>query len=449
MYGGTGSTDGGISHFKSVEATSIGFAFSCQRGVLNVVRKVVPLTDTTIRAAKPREDGGIWKLSDGDGLQLWVMPGGGKLWRLDYRIHGKRKLLAFGAYPEITLLQARKKAAEARGTVAQGHDPSTAKKAAKIAARAAGDQTFSALGARLVEKKRKERRAEITLSKMQWILGKVKSDIGSLQIQSITTPDIIAVLKKEEDAGNLETARRMRTVVGEVFRYAMQHGIVTADPVPATKGAIASPTARNHPAILDPKRFGHLLRLIDGYAEANVLTGLALQLMALLYPRPGELRQADWCEFDLENGRWTIPAGRMKMRVAHTKPLPRQAVAILERLRDITGPTGLVFPAVGKRNVPMSENTMNAALRRMGISGDEHVSHGFRSSASTMINDSNLFSADAIEKELAHQHTDAVRRAYRRGDAMEERVRMAQWWADRLDDLRTVQSAAETVATTA
>lgn len=402
-----------------------------------MARKVVPLADTTIRAAKARLDGGIRKLSDGDGLQLWVMPSGGKLWRLDYRMHGKRKLLALGAYPEVPLLEARRKAAEARAGVARGQDPSEAKKAAKASARSASERSFSSIAAMLVEKKRKEQRAPITLSKMQWILDKVSDTIGPRAIETITTPDIISALKREEDAGNLETARRMRTVVGEVFRYAMQHGLVTYDPVQATKGAIARPQARNHPAIIDPARFGELLRRIDRYTEANIVTGLALQLMALLYPRPGELRQADWSEFDFENARWNIPAARMKMRTHHAKPLSRQAISILSRLREITGPIGLAFPAVGRSNRPMSENTMNAALRRIGISGDEHVSHGFRSTASTMLNDSNKFSPDAIEKELAHQHADTVRRAYRRGDAWAERVVMAQWWSDHLDTLRS------------
>jgi integrase len=246
----------------------------------------------------------------------------------------------------------------------------------------------------------------------------------------------MTVLSREADAGNLETARRMRTVIGEVFRYAIQHGIVEHDPVAATRGAIATPTPKHFAAILYPEAFGGLLRQIDDYAARNVVTGSALQLMALLYPRPGELRQAQWSEFDLAKCTWEIPASRMKLRQPHTKALPRQAVAILKALYKVTGPSGKVFPAVGRAARPLSENTMNAALRRMGVKASEHSSHGFRATASTLLNASNMFSADAIEHSLAHQDKDAVRRAYARGDAMTERKKMAQWWADYLDRLR-------------
>lgn len=398
-----------------------------------MARGIHHLDDITVRSAKPREDGGIRKLSDGGGLQLWVMPTGGKLWRLDYRMYGKRKLLALGSYPVLTLKAAREQALQAKRDIISGVDPSAKKKARKIAT----ERTFASIAALLIEKKRAEGKADITIEKMAWILDKVKRDFGSRPIDSITTPEVIVAMRREEQAGRFEAARRMRTVLGEVFRFAMQNGVVTSDPVHATKGAIARPRQQHHPAILTPDRFGELLRLVDQYAATNVLTGSALQLMAILYPRPGELRQAHWQEFDLETGRWTIPAERMKMRTAHVKPLPQQAVEILSRVKTITGPHGLVFPAVGRPGRPMSENTMNTALKRMGIPSDEHVPHGFRSSASTMLNDANKFSVDAIEKELAHQDVDPVRRAYRRGDAMEERVAMAQWWADCLDQLRS------------
>jgi integrase len=407
--------------------------------VLIMARTIHHLDDITVRTAKPRDDGGIRKLSDGGGLQMWVMPTGGKLWRLDYRMYGKRKLLALGAYPVVTLKSAREQALQAKRDIAGGVDPSAKKKAKKIAA----ERTFASIAALLIEKKRAEGKAEITIEKMAWILDKVKRDFGSRPIESITTPEVIVAMRREEQAGRFEAARRMRTVLGEVFRFAMQNGIVTSDPVHATKGAIARPKQRHHAAILDPKRFGELLRFVDNYARTNVLTGSALQLMAILYPRPGELRQAEWQEFDLDNARWSIPASRMKMRNAHVKPLPRQAVTILSRIKAITGPYGLVFPAVGRPGRPMSENTMNTALKRIGIPPDEHVPHGFRSSASTMLNDANKFSADAIEKELAHQDVDPVRRAYRRGEAMDERVAMAQWWADHLDHLRASNENAQ------
>jgi integrase len=391
------------------------------------------LTDLQIRNAKP--SGKIRKLSDGRGLQLWVSPAGSKSWRLDYRFGGKKRLLTFGLYPDISAARARELAAKAREQLALGNNPANQKKEARAEAVAAVENTFGNLSKRLIEKKRREKKADVTLAKMEWIFGKIEADLGHRPIQEISTPQIIVVLKREEEAGNLETARRMRTVIGEVFRYAMQHGLITSDPVQATRGAIARPQPRNHPAIVDQKEFARLLRLIDEYTSRNELCGSALQLMCLLYPRPGELRQADWSEFDLDRATWTVPASRMKMRRPHVKPLPSQAVAILRKLQKLTGPQGYVFPAMGRPNRPMSENTLNAALRRMGVGADAHTSHGFRASASTMLNDSNLFSVDAIERELAHQDEDAVRRAYRRGEAMAERVKMAQWWADHLEKL--------------
>ena len=392
------------------------------------------LTDVEIRAARSAEK--IRKLADGKGLQLWIMPNGGKYWRYEYRHLGKRKLLALGTYPDLTLEKARTKATNARRDVADDLDPSAIKKQKKAELRLAADNTFGKVADRLVAKKRKDGKAPVTIAKMEWILGKLKTSLSPRPIGLIRTPDVMQALKREEAADNLETARRMRTVIGEVFRFAMQHGIIDGDPSAATKGAIANPKPKHFTAVTDPQLVGNLLRQVDGYADRQIITGSALQLMALLYPRPGELRQAAWQEFDLENGTWEIPAERMKLRHPHIKPLPRQAVAILKRLYEITGPQGFVFPALGSFTRPMSENTMNAALRRMGIGADEHTSHGFRATASTLLNASNLFSIDAIEHSLAHQDRDAVRRAYARGDAMTERRKMAQWWADHLDMLR-------------
>ena len=393
------------------------------------------LTDVEIRAAKSGDK--VRKLADGKGLQLWIMPNGGKYWRYEYRHLGKRKLLALGTYPDLTLEKARTKATDARRLVADDLDPSSIKKQKKAELRLAADNTFGKVAERLVAKKRKDGRAPVTIAKMEWMLGKLKTSLWPRPIGSIRTPEVMQALKREEDAGNLETARRMRTVIGEVFRFAMQHGIIDGDPSAATKGAIANPKPKHFAAVTDPQRVGGLLRQVDDYADRQIITGSALQLMALLYPRPGELRQANWQEFDLEKGVWEIPADRMKLRHPHIKPLPRQAVAILKRLNEITGPQGFVFPALGRSTRPMSENTMNAALRRMGIAAEDHTSHGFRATASTLLNASNLFSIDAIEHSLAHQDRDAVRRAYARGDAMTERRKMAQWWADHLDLLRS------------
>jgi integrase len=396
------------------------------------------LSDLKIKSAKPSS--ALRKLSDGKGLQFWVTPRGGRYWRFEYRFVGKRKLLALGTYPDISLREARESADAARKDLREGKDPSDVKRQKKMSASVAAENTFKKVAANLIAKKRREGRSPVTIDKMEWILRKVEASLGNRPIAEITTPEVIRALTKEADAGNLETARRMRTVLGEVFRYGIQHGIATMDPVAATRGALPAPKTRHLSAITSPEQFGALLHLIDDYASRNVVTGSALQLMALLYSRPGELRKAIWTEFDLEKGIWEIPASRMKLRQAHTKPLSRQAIAILKRLSVATGPVGRVFPAVGRPANPLSENTMNAALKRMGIAGSEHSAHGFRATASTLLNASNLFSSDAIEHSLAHKDTDAVRRAYARGDAMAERRKMAQWWADYLDQLRSGKS---------
>jgi integrase len=396
------------------------------------------LTDLKVKNAKSGKK--VRKLTDGRGLQLWVMPHGGKYWRFEYRHLDKRKLLALGVYPDVSLEKARERLDKARQQVADDLDPSEVKKQVRAAQKLAAENTFDAIAQKLVAKKRKIGRAEVTLEKMEWIMKKLKDSLGSRPIHSIRTPEIIQALKKEEEADNLETARRMRTLIGEVFRFAMQHGLIETDPSAATRGAIATPKQKHHAAITNAKAFADLLKLIDGYAARHPICGSALQLMALLYPRPGELRQAKWNEFDLENGVWVVPAERMKLRQPHTKPLPRQAIAILRFLQEITGPQGYVFPANGRANTPMSENTMNIALRRMGIGQDEHTSHGFRATASTLLNAANLFSIDAIEHSLAHQDRDAVRRAYARGDALSERRKMAQWWADHIDQIRGISS---------
>jgi integrase len=392
------------------------------------------LSDVALRTAKPAK--GLRKLSDGKGLQFWVTPQGGRYWRYEYRFHGKRKLLSLGTYPEVSAAIARDKAIKAREQLAAGNDPSETKRQNKVAERLKNETVFASIAAKLVAKKRKAGKAEVTITKMEWILRKLESNLGSRPITTITTQDIVKCLVKEEEAENFETARRMRTVIGEVFRYAMQNGLTDKDPVHATRGTVATHKPKHFAAILKPERVGEMLRLIDDYATRNVVTGSALQLMALLYSRPGELRQAKWDEFDLAKGIWEIPAERMKLRQTHTKALPKQAIAILKELHKVTGPKGNVFPATGRPINTMSENTLNAALRRMGVPSHEHSSHGFRATASTLLNAANMFSSDAIERSLAHQDKDAVRRAYARGDAMAERKKMAQWWADYLDRLR-------------
>jgi len=253
---------------------------------------------------------------------------------------------------------------------------------------------------------------------------------------------LLAVLRRIEARGNYETALRVLQLSGRVFRYAIATARLTSDPSRDLRGALTSPKAKHYGAIIEAKRAGELLRAIDGY-EGQVLTKLAMQLSAHVFVRPGELRHAEWSEIDLEGALWTIPAEKMKMGRPHAVPLSRQSVALFRQLQDISGPSGFVFPSIRTRTRPMSENTVNAGLRRLGFSGDEMTAHGFRAMASTLLNESGKWNPDAIERALAHGDEDRVRAAYHRGAHWKERVEMAQWWSDYLDTLR---SGAEIVA---
>lgn len=401
----------------------------------------MPLSDVAIRAAKPAAT--VQKLSDGGGLQLWLMPNGAKLWRLAYRFAGKQKKLAIGPYPAIGLSEARAKRQEAKAHLIAGRDPSIQKQADKAQALEAQGQTFAKVAAELLDKKRREGKAANTLAKLEWLYGLANAAIGDRPVSEVTAAEVLSALRKVEGKGRLETAKRLRAVIGEVFRYAIATARAENDPTFALRGALSAPVVKHRAAITDPVQLGGLMRAIDGF-QGQPSTNAALKLMAYLFPRPGELRMAEWREFDLEKAVWTIPAIRAKMRRKHRVPLPRQALAVLNELRPISGGGRLVLPGYGVsggegRKIeqrPISENTLNGALRRMGFAQDEMSSHGFRAAASTLLNESGKFSADAIERALAHQDPDAVRRAYARGEHWPERVAMAQWWADQLDAWR-------------
>jgi integrase len=401
----------------------------------------MPLSDVAVRSAKPTES--VQKLSDGGGLQLWITPNGSKLWRLAYRFAGKQRKLAIGTYPVVGLSEARAKREEAKRHLADGRDPSSLKKLEKDQRADAAGHTFGLIAGELRQKKRLEGISENTLGKIEWMHGIASPDIGQRPIADITAPEVLRVLKKVEARGRIETANRLRSVIGEVFRFAIATGRATNDPTQALRGALVAPSVRHRAAITDPAALGGLLRAINAF-QGQPTTNAALKLMAYLFPRPGELRLAEWQEFDLAKAVWTIPAARMKMRREHRIPLPRQALEILQDLHAITGTGLLVFPGYGMsggtgrklEQRPLSESTMNVALRRMDYAQDEMTAHGFRAAASTLLNESGKFSADAIERALAHQDPDAVRRAYARGEHWEERERMMTWWADYLDALR-------------
>ena len=326
------------------------------------------LTDIAIRNVKPRAK--AFKLSDSGGLFLLVTPAGGKLWKLKYRFLGKEKQLALGGYPMVSLAEARERREVAKKQLSAGLDPSETKRQAKYVAITEAGQTFGLIAKEYIERQRAERRAAATITKLEWFLEDLASPISHRPISQITPAEVLSLLKRIEAKGTLESANRLRSAVGRVFRFAIVTLRASHDPTAALKGALLTPRVRHHSAIIDPDRVGELMRAIDG-AEGSRVVRAALQIMALCFPRPGELRLAAWSEIDLEAAVWTLPAERTKMRRAHLIPLAPQAVAILHELHIITGRGPLAFPGIRRSVVPMSENTLNAALRRLGYGAEK------------------------------------------------------------------------------
>ena len=401
----------------------------------------MPLTDTRLRQLKSEQK--PYKVSDGGGLFVLVTATGSRLWRLKYRFDGKEKLLSFGSYPETTLARAREKRAEAKSRLADGIDPAAKAKADKEEDAALNVHTFGNIAAELVEKLRKEGKAETTLHKKQWLLDMANKDFGGMPVRQITPAMVLETLRKVEALGNYESAKRLRSTIGQVFRYAVATARADNDPTYALRGALIAPKVTHMAAATTLDEFTEVVRAVWQYVGGAPSTRAALKLMALLYTRPGELRLALWEEFDLEARTWTIPASRTKMRRAHVKPLSKLAVEILEDLRHETGSNYRVFPSSIARDKPISENTLNQALRRMGFEKDQHTSHGFRASASTLLNESGLWDKDAIEAELAHVGADQVRRAYHRALYWDERVKMANWWSSEIEKMTSLLDSGE------
>jgi integrase len=392
----------------------------------------MPLSDIQVRNLKSRDK--AYKVSDFEGLFVLVKVNGSKLWQFKYRLFGKERLLSIGVYPEVSLAQARKVKEDARAKVAAGIDPSEAKQTERRVKQEEAAQTFELIGAMFLEKQRKEGKSKATLDKTEYHLKLANHDFGRRPITDINAPLILKTLKKVEAKGNYETAHRLRACIGSVFRYAVASGLTETDPTYALRDALIRPTRVHRAAITDPKALGQLLREIDVF-DGQVTTRIGLQLLALLAQRPGEIRNAKWEDFDFANKVWAIPAEKMKMRRDHLVPLPDQAIALLDELRGLNGNGEYLFPSLRTWKRPMSENTLNAALRRMGYSGEEMTAHGFRASFSTLANESGLWHADAIERALAHVEKNEVRRAYARGEHWDERVRLADWWAGYLADV--------------
>ncbi|WP_260926719.1 tyrosine-type recombinase/integrase [Novosphingobium sp. 9] len=388
---------------------------------------------TTVANAKPRERD--YKLSDGGGLYLLVRPNGTKLWRLNYRYLEKHRTLAFGAWPEVSLADARERRDEARHLLAAGTDPSHQQKVNSARARIEENDTFRLVAEEWVAKNEREGMAEVTLSKLRWLLDKAYPKIGNRPIAKITAQEVLAVLRAVEATGRHESARRMRSVLSRVFRYAIATTRAERDPASDLRGALTVPKTKHLAAITTEDRAGDLMRAIEGYS-GHAITLFALKLSAHLFVRPGELRQAEWPEFDFDRCVWNIPAEKMKMRRPHRVPLSPQVVRLFEELWDLTGHGRYCFPSFRSGQRPMSENTVNAALRALGFGQEEMTAHGFRAMAATLLNEAGRFNPDAIERQLAHMENNGVRRAYTRGEYWNERVALMQFWSDELERLR-------------
>lgn len=393
----------------------------------------MPLTNAGIKAAEPKSK--PYKLSDEKGMYLEVAPSGGKWWRLKYRYEGKEKRISLGTYPDVGLKEAREKREEARRLLAAGIDPGANRKALRSSTAGDDADSFEVIAREWFGRQR----ATWVDSHADKIISRLERDLfpwlGRRQISSITAPELLGALRRIEERGAVETAHRALQNCGQIYRYAIATGRAERDPTPALRGALAPVKQTHYPAVTDPARIAALLRAIDGY-EGTLITRSALRLAPLLFVRPGELRKAEWSEIDLESAEWNIPSARMKMREAHLVPLSTQAVAILRELHPVTKGGRYVFPSARSKDRPMSDNSILAALRRMGFPKEEMTGHGFRAMARTVLDEVLQFRPDYIEHQLAHSVRDPNGRAYNRTAHLPERKKMMQRWADYLDGLK-------------
>ena len=390
------------------------------------------LTATAVKNAKPgRRDR---KISDEKGLYLLVTPLGSKLWRMKFRVGGIEKKLSFGAFPEVSLLTARHLRDNARAEIAAGRDPARQRKAAKLTSRLSAVTTFRAVGHEFIAKKEKEGLAPTTIGKSRWLLSLLDPALGNVPVSEISSPELLACLLRVQDSERRETARRLRSFANRVFNYAIATGRANNNPAIPLSGALIAPTVRHHAAITEPKQLGQLLRAIEGYS-GYPSTCAALKISPHVFQRPGEIRAMKWCSVDLTAGRWTMEASDTKMRRRHDVALSSQAVAMIRSMKPISGHSEFVFPAFHTPRRPLSENSVNQALNKLGYRRSM-TAHGFRSTASSLLNESRLWHPDVIERALAHQVGSAIRSAYNHSTYWDERVAMMQWWSDELDRLK-------------
>lgn len=394
------------------------------------------LTDATCRAAKGRQT--EYKLSDGGGLYLLVKPSGTRLWNQAYRFSGKQKKLSHGGYPSVSLAEARRLRDEAKKLLASGVDPGANKKAARLTAVISATNTFGGIAEEYLQRIEDEGSAASTVAKNRWLLIDLAGpDLGTRPIADITPAEILAVLQRIERSGRRETARRLRSVIGTVFRLAIATLRAKDDPTLLLRGALKAPKVQHRAAITDEKLLGALLAAIDAYDGWPTLR-CALQFTALTFTRPGEVRGATWTEINLEEAVWRINGARTKVRRPHDVPLSRQALDVLREVKEVARESALVFPSIRSNTRPLSENAMNAALRRMGFTQDEMTAHGFRAAASSILNERG-FRPDVIEAALGHQDQNKIRRAYNRASYWPERIELMQAWADCIDQLKRTE----------
>ena len=395
------------------------------------------LTFPGIKNAKP--GAAPYRLSDGGSLYLLVQPNGNKFWRFRYRFVGAEKMLALGTYPATSLAEARAKRDEAKKQLESGKDPSVVKKLEKAALAATTQNTFGVIAAEFIDNMKANEAAAATLDKAKWLLEDVAAPLTRRAITEITSAELLGLLKGIERSGRRETARRLRSRISAVFRLAIVTLRATNDPTSALKGALLNPKVTHRAAIIDEAKFGGLLRCIDAFDGWPTLKA-AMLFAALTCARPGEVRYATRAEINFDKALWRIPAERTKMRRQHDVPLSRQALGVLKDLWPLSFQGGLIFPSLVSDNKPLSENAVNSALRRMGYAQDEMTSHGFRATASTILNERGV-NADVIEAVLGHQHQNAIRRTYNRATYWPERVALMQKWADMLDEFRNLPAA--------
>lgn len=391
----------------------------------------MPLSDTQIRKAKPAAK--PQRLFDGGGLYLELSPAGGRWWRLKYRYGGKEKRLSLGTYPDTGLAQARAKRDEARKLLAAGVDPGAQRKAEKAAGVERAANTFAVIAAELLDKRAAKLATGTAVRERRLLEKDLGPYIGDVAIADVTPPMLLAALRKIEERGAVETAHRARTLASQVFRYAIATGRLRFNPAAELAGALSQPRGGHFASLTEPEQVGPLLRALYGYQGTPVVMA-ALKLAPLFFVRPGELRRARWADVDLDAAEWRYTAS--KTGTPHIVPLASQALDILRELKRLTGQGEYVFPGVRGKDRPMSENTVTAALRRMGFDGDTMTGHGFRAMARTILDEVLHFRPDYIEHQLAHAVRDPNGRAYNRTAHLPERRKMMQAWADYLDGLR-------------